>query len=131
MVLNGLSDNRDEAQVRQLIGHARIGVSLAAAHTRLAEAGAMAEWHTVWSLTDLRDAVRAVHFPIVGVERHLLGYPRAFHAVVVVQITSATGASLDPLDGPDPCRYGIAAFTEAWELAGREALLIETPPVAT
>jgi hypothetical protein len=129
MVLNGLGANRDEAQVRQLIGHARSGVSLAAAQARLAEAGAAAEWHDDWNLSDLRDAVRAGHFPIVGVERHLLGYPRAFHAVVVAQITSATVEALDPLDGPTPCRYGVAAFTEAWELAGREALLIETPPV--
>ena len=129
MTLAGLGDSRDEAQVRQLIGYTRLGVSLAAAQARLVEAGAAAEWHDDWNLSDLRDAVRAGHFPIVGVERHLLGYPRAFHAVVVVRITSATVESLDPLDGPAPCRYGVAAFTEAWELAGREVLLIETPPL--
>jgi len=90
MVLNGLGDGRDEAQVRQLIGHARTGVSLMAAQARLAQARAVAEWHADWNLTDLRAAVRAGHFPIVGVERHPLGYQRAFHAVVLVQITSAT-----------------------------------------
>lgn len=47
MALNGLGDNRDEAQVRQLIGHARSGVSLVAAQSRLAEAGATAEWHAM------------------------------------------------------------------------------------
>ncbi len=128
MALNGLGDNRDEAQVRQLIGYTRLGVSLAAAQTRLVEAGATAEWHADWNLTDLRDALRAGHYPIVGVERHLLGYPRAFHAIVLVNITGTTVGALDPLDGPAPCHYGLAAFTEAWELAGREALLIETPP---
>ena len=90
MTLAGLGDSRDEAQVRQLIGYTRLGVSLAAAQARLVEAGATAEWHDDWNLSDLRDAVRASHFPIVGVERHPLGYPRAFHAVVVAQITSAT-----------------------------------------
>lgn len=130
MVLNSLGESRDEAQVRQLLGSTRLGVSLMAAQARLAEVGAIAEWHTDWNLTDLRDAVRAGHFPIVGAERHLLGYPRAFHAIVLVNITSATVEALDPLDGPAPCRYGIAAFAEAWELAGREVLLIETPPQA-
>ena len=128
MVLNDLGDSREEAQVRQLIGHARSGVSLVAAQTRLAQAGAIAEWHTDWNLTDLRDAVRADHFPIVGVERQPLGYQRAFHAIVLVKVTSTTVEALDPLDGPSPRRYGVAAFTEAWELAGREALLIELPP---
>lgn len=130
MVLNGLSNNREETQVRQLIGYTRLGVSLAAAQARLVAAGAIAEWHTDWNLADLRDALRAGHFPIVGVERHLFGYPRAFHAIVLVNITSATVEALDPLDGPAPCHYGVAAFTEAWELAGREVLLIETPPAA-
>ncbi|QQS46367.1 MAG: hypothetical protein IPM66_21065 [Acidobacteriota bacterium] len=90
MVLNELGDSHDEAQVRQLIGHVRSGVSLVGAQARLAQAGATAEWHADWNLTDLRDALRAGHFPIVGVERHLLGYPRAFHAIVLVNITSDT-----------------------------------------
>ena len=72
--------------------------------------------------------MRTGQYPIVGVERHLLGYPRAFHAIVIVQITSTTVEVLDPLDGPAPRQYGLAAFTEAWELAGREVLLIEAPP---
>lgn len=57
IVVNGLGDSRNEAQVRQLLGYTRLGVSLVAAQARLAEAGAMAEWHTDWNLTDLRDAV--------------------------------------------------------------------------
>lgn len=130
MVLNGLGDSRDEAQVRQLLNHTRSGVSLVAAQARLAQAGATAEWHADWNLIDLRDAVRAGHFPIVGVERHPLGYPRAFHAVVLVRISSAIVEALDPLDGPAPCRYGVAAFTAAWELAGRETLVVESPPAA-
>src|SRR5262245_2164269 len=82
MVLNELGDSCDESQVRQLIGHTRSGVSLVAAQARLAGAGAAVRWHADWNLTDLRDALRAGHYPIVGVERHLLGYQRAFHAVI-------------------------------------------------
>ena len=131
MVLSGLGDHRDEAEVRQLIGYSRLGVSLARAHARLSEAGAEAELHNDWNLTDLRDCVRSGQFPIVGVERHLLGFPRAFHAIVIVKITSSTVEVLDPLDDVAPRPYGVAAFTEAWELAGREVLLITTPPNLT
>ena len=68
MVLNGLGDSRDEAQVRQLIGYTPLGVSLAQAQARL--------------------------------------------------------------DDPSPRSYSVAAFTGAWEEAGREALLIEAPPTS-
>lgn len=121
MVLDGLGESREEVQVRQLIGYTRLGVSLAVAQRRLAEAGAIAEWHMDWSLTDLRDALRTGHFPIVGVERHPLGYPRAFHAIVLVNITSANVEALDPLDGPAPCRYGLAALPKPgnWQAAKR------------
>lgn len=33
------------------------------------------------------------------------------------------------LDGPELRSYGVAAFMTAWETAGREALVIEAPPV--
>lgn len=128
MVFHHLNDQREEAEIRQLIGYTRFGVSLAAAQARLVHHGTIAEWRDDWNLTDLRDALRAGQYPIVGVERHMLGYPRAFHAVVVVQVSSTTVDVLDPLDGPMPRQYGYNTFTEAWELAGREALLIETPP---
>ena len=96
---------------------------------RLSEAGATALLHEDWNLDDLRDTLRAGYHPIVGVERHLLGYARAFHAVVLVEVTSATISVLDPLGGPEPCRYGVAAFASAWEVAGREALVIEAAPI--
>ncbi|HXG66148.1 MAG TPA: hypothetical protein VNO70_13690 [Blastocatellia bacterium] len=129
MVLGGLGLGCAEAQARRLIGHTRLGVSLTMAQAKLAEAGATAQWHDDWGLDDLRDSLRGGHYPIVGVERHPLGYSRAFHAVVLVEITSAAITALDPLDGPEPCRYGMAAFALAWEMAGSEALVIETPPL--
>jgi ABC-type bacteriocin/lantibiotic exporter with double-glycine peptidase domain len=128
MALNGLGDSRDEAQVRQLIGYTPLGVSLAQAQAQLVATGASAEWHDNWNLADLRDATRAGLYPIVGVERHLLGFARAFHAVIVVQVTSAKVELLDPLDASSPRSYSVAAFTEAWEQAGGEILLIEAPP---
>ena len=128
MVLEGLGVPVAEAWVRRLIGHTRLGASLTVAQMKLSNAGAMAQQHENWNLDDLRDALRAGYHPIVGVERHLLGYPRAFHAVVLVDITSTAVSALDPLDGPEPRRYGEAAFVSAWEMAGREVLVIETLP---
>jgi hypothetical protein len=96
---------------------------------QLSKAGITVRMHTDWSLDDLRDALRAGYHPIVGVERHLLGYSRAFHAVVLVEITSATVTALDPLDGPEPRRYGVPAFVSAWDMAGREALVINAAPL--
>ena len=129
MALGGLGEEVPESQVRRLIGHSALGVALAAAQAQLVQAGATAHLHDDWNLADLRDALRNGHFPIVGVARELLGYPRAFHALVLVRVTSAAVSALDPLDGPKARRYGTAAFTLAWELAGRETLLIESSPL--
>ena len=127
MVLGGLETQLEEVGVRQLIGYSPLGVSLAGAEANLVEAGAIAKFHDDWSLDDLRDALRKGQHPIVGVERHLLGYPGAFHAIVLIEVTSATVAALDPLDGPEPRSYGLPAFEAAWETAGREVLVIEQP----
>ena len=84
--------------------------------------------HEDWNLDDLRETLRRSRYPIVGMERHLLGYPPASHAIVVVQITSRAVHVLDPVEGPQPQRYGREAFALAWQLAGREALVVEAPP---
>ena len=129
MVLGGLGVQIAEAQARHLIGHTRLGVSLTVTQRKLSKAGATAFLYEDWSLDDLRDTLRAGPHPIVGVERHLLGYSRAFHAVVLVEVTSATVTVLDPLDGPELRHYGVTAFVSAWEVAGREALVIEAAPL--
>ena len=129
MVLGGLNVQVAEAQVRYLIGHTRLGTSLSVSRLRLRQAGVTVLLHEDWSLDDLRDSLRAGYHPIVGVERHLLGYSRAFHAIALVEVTSAAVTVLDPLDGPEPRSYGVAAFVSAWEMAGREALVIEAAPL--
>lgn len=128
MVIEDLGQQLSEAVVRRLIGHTRLGISLGSAQAKLVEAGAIAEFHDDWNLDDLRDALRAGHHPIVGVERQPLGYPRAFHAIVLTEIISSAITALDPLDGPKSCQYGLVAFETAWEMAGREVLLIQKPP---
>jgi len=130
MVLTGFNVSWTEDQVRRVLGRPRLGITLTAAQARLEQAGARATLHTAWNLDDLRAAVRRGAAPIVGVERHLLGYPPASHAIVVVQVTSRTVEALDPMEGPQPHTYGHGAFTQAWALAGQDVLVVEAPPPA-
>jgi ABC-type bacteriocin/lantibiotic exporter with double-glycine peptidase domain len=128
MVLTGFGVMWTEGQVRTLFGRSRLGITLTAAQAHLAHAGARAVLHEDSSLDDLRETLRRGHYPIVGVERHLLGHPPASHAIVVVQVTSSGVHVLDPFAGPQPQRYGREAFVLAWQMAGHEALVVEAPP---
>jgi ABC-type bacteriocin/lantibiotic exporter with double-glycine peptidase domain len=128
IVLTGFGVRWTEEQIRTILGRPRLGITLTAAHVCLAHAGARVALHEDWSLDDLREALVHGHYPIVGVERHLLGHPPASHAIVVVQITSRTIHVLDPVEGPQPQRSGREAFALAWQMAGREALVVEAPP---
>lgn len=85
----------------------------------------------IWSVDDLREALLQNRYPIVGVERHPLGYPPASHAVVLIRMTSGQVNILDPLDGPAPKPYGTHTFNLARQLAGREALIIDPPSQAS
>ena len=49
MVFGALGQPLAELPVRRLLGHTALGVSLAVAHTRLAQADADAAWHDAWS----------------------------------------------------------------------------------
>ena len=127
MALSSFSQTCTESQIRQMIGSPKLGISLAAASSRLNQNGATSHTYDEWNLDDIRDAVREGAFPIVGVERHLLGYPPASHAVMTVQVTSTGVEILDPLDGPQPKPFGFYTFQQAWNYAGQEALIIEAP----
>jgi ABC-type bacteriocin/lantibiotic exporter with double-glycine peptidase domain len=128
MVFTGLGVTWTEDHVRRVLGRPRLGITLTAAQARLIQAGARAWLHAAWNLDDLREAVRRGATPIVGVERHLLGYAPASHAIVVVRVTSRTVEVLDPLEGPHPQAYGHVAFTQAWTMAGNDVLVVEAPP---
>lgn len=129
MVLTGFGVVWTEGQVGTILGRPRLGITLTAAHARRVHAGAHAALHEDWSLDDLRETLRRGHYPIVGVERHLLGHPPASHAIVVVQVTSRAVHVLGPFEGPQPQCYGHAALVLAWQMAGHEALVVEAPPL--
>jgi ABC-type bacteriocin/lantibiotic exporter with double-glycine peptidase domain len=131
MVLADFGEHWTEGQLHALLGRPRLGITLAAAHTRLVQASATASLEADWNLDDVRDALQQHRYPIVGVERHPLGYPPASHAIVVVGLTSRRVQVLDPLEGPQPQQYGVRAFELAWKLSGKEALVIISPPRRT
>lgn len=129
MVLADFNLHLTEKQIRKSLAHTALGLSLKTACHRLQEARASATVHNDWNLNDLRDALRQGFYPIVGVERHVLGYPSASHAIVLTEIRSNMVKALDPLDGPNAKEFGIPAFELAWQLGGQQSLLIESPPV--
>ena len=90
----------------------------------LSEAGANIELDTHLNLDDLRDYTRSNIFPIVGVERHILGFQPASHALVVVEVSSENVVIFDPLEDEKPKIFRCETFKTAWKLAGKEALLI-------
>ena len=77
MVLGGFGVACEEEQIRQWLGNPRLGISLMAAQAQLSKAGAKVGWHDDWGLDDLRDVLRHDCYPIIGVERQILGFSPA------------------------------------------------------
>lgn len=98
MVLSGFGQKHSEIELRKILGNPILGLTLSTAQRRLSEVGAQVEIDNDLNLDDLRDLTRQKTFPIVGVERHLLGFPAASHAVVVIEVTSQNVLILDPLE---------------------------------
>lgn len=73
-------------------------------------------------LHDLRDALRAGLFPIVGVDLHAYGQ-RGQHAQVVVSVSSRGVRVLDPLLGP--FLTSLLVFEQAWSGSDFLTILIE------
>lgn len=124
MVLSSFGETWTEADLREILGNSRLGITLTKAQAMLLEAGANIELDTNLNLDDLRDYTRRSIFPIVGVERHILGFQPASHAVIVVEISSENVIIFDPLEDEKPKIFSRETFKTAWKLAGKEALLI-------
>jgi ABC-type bacteriocin/lantibiotic exporter with double-glycine peptidase domain len=128
MVLSSLRETWTEEKLRELLGNPILGLTLTATQKRLSESGAKVEIDEELNLDDLRDFTRQNIFPIVGVERHILGYQSASHAVVVIEISSRSVSILDSLEDNQLKSFARETFETAWNLAGKEALLIFSAP---
>jgi hypothetical protein len=73
-------------------------------------------------LHDLRDALRAGIFPIVGVDLHAYGH-LGQHAQVVVSVSSRGVSVLDPWLGP--FMASLLVFERAWSGSDFLTVLIE------
>lgn len=124
IVLSSFGKNLSEIEIRDILGNPRLGLSLALATEKLSFAGFQTQLDRELNLDDLRDYTRQNIFPIVGVERHILGYLPASHAVVISKITSKNVEIFDPLEVEHPKIFGKQDFESAWQLSGKEALLI-------
>ena len=95
MVGSGFGQNFSEIELREILGNPILGLTLTVAQRKLTEFGAKSELDDELNLDDLRDLNRQNIFPIVGVERHILGSQSASHAVVVVEVTSQKQSMAD------------------------------------
>lgn len=125
MALAGFGQYLDESEVRRLLGNPRFGLTMGTAASRLLAASVLVEHHADWGLDDLRDSVKAGDYPIVGVERRLFGYASAAHAVILLVVQQEV-QFLDPLIGPAPQVYHLNTFEQAWKIAGKEALILQS-----
>ncbi len=124
MVLSSFGENWTEYEITEIFGNPRLGIILAQAQIKLANVGAISEFDTELNLDDLRDFTRRNIFPIVGVERHILGYLPASHAVVISRVMSGNIEIFDPFEKEYPKIFGQKSFETAWQLSGKECLII-------
>ena len=128
MVLNGFGQEYFESELREILGNPILGLTLLTAQRKLLEIGAQVEIDNELNLDDLRDLTRQNIFPIVGVERHILGFLSASHSVVVAEVTSQNVSILDPLENKNRQIFQRNTFEIAWKLSGKEALIIHSFP---
>ncbi len=128
MVFSSSGKTWSEHEITEIFGKPLLGITLAQAQVKLSDFGAKSEFDGDLSLDDLRDYTRRNIFPIVGVERHILGYLPASHAVVVSKVIGENIEIFDPLEKEYPKIFGRKSFETAWKLSGKEGLIIHNPP---
>jgi ABC-type bacteriocin/lantibiotic exporter with double-glycine peptidase domain len=129
MVLADLGHSLSEAEVRDRCGHEALGMLLGKIANGLKDLPVTVEYHDDWGLDDLIDLVRAGVFPIVALDLRLVEGRDAYHAAVVVDITSDQLVVHDPLQEKDPRTISRSTFDAAWRAADREAVIITSPAI--
>ena len=127
MVLTGFGQTLTEQQVCQMLRLSPAGTTLPKAYWQLRRRNVVVGLHEDWNLIDLRDCLRAGWYPIVGIERRLLGHPDASHAIVLVKVSSQMVKAFDPLGTVQAETIGIETFEQAWQSAGHQSLVIQSP----
>ena len=129
MVLTSLGHPLTETDIRDRCAHTALGMRLNQVASGLEDLPLGVEHQLDWGLDDLADAVRVGVFPIVGIDLRPVDGIFAFHAVVVVNISTDQVVVHDPLHDEGPRSLGISAFEAAWSAADREAVVIRRRPI--
>ncbi len=128
MVLTSLGHRLNETDIRHRCGHTALGMRLNQVASGLEDLPIDVQHQLDWGLDDLADAVHADAFPIVGIDLRPVDGTFAFHAVVIVNISTDQVVVHDPLHDEGPRPIGISAFEAAWSAADREAVIIRRRP---
>lgn len=80
--------------------------------------------YPAWGLDDLMHAGQRHAYPIAGIDLCPVEGIFAFHAVVVINITTDQVVVHDPLYEAGPRSIGQLTFKAAWNAAEREAVII-------
>ena len=87
------------------------------------------EYQIDWGLDDLIDLVRGGVFPIVALDLRPVEGRDAYHAAVVVDVTSDQMVVHDPLQEKGPRTISRSTFDVAWIAADREAVIITSAAI--
>jgi ABC-type bacteriocin/lantibiotic exporter with double-glycine peptidase domain len=102
MVLADLGHSLSEAEIRHRCGHEAAGMRLGKIASGLKDLPVTVEYHIDWGRDDLIDLVRAGVFPIVALDLRPVEGRDAYHAAVVVDVTSDQMVVHDPLQEKGP-----------------------------
>ena len=128
MVLTGLGHRLTETDIRHRCAHTAVGMRLNQVASGVEDLPVNVQHQLDCGLDDLDDAVRAGVFPIVGIDLRPVDGIFAFHAVVVVNISTDQVVVHDPLHDEGPRSIGISVFEAAWSAADRETVIIRAGP---
>jgi ABC-type bacteriocin/lantibiotic exporter with double-glycine peptidase domain len=129
MVLADLGHSLSEAEIRHRCGHEAAGMRLGKIANGVEDLPVTVEYHIDWGLDDLIDLVRAGVFPIVALDLRPVEGRDAYHAAVVVNVTSDQMVVHDPLQEKGPRTMSRSTFDAAWSAADREVVIITSPAI--
>jgi ABC-type bacteriocin/lantibiotic exporter with double-glycine peptidase domain len=124
MVLAAFGHTLAEENIRNCCGQTALGLRLIDVPKGLSDLPVIATVHTDWGLDDLRDEIRQLKYPIVGIDLRPIDGRFAYHAVVVVKIESNKVTAHDPEPGQGVREFNPATFMAAWKGANQQVLMI-------
>lgn len=124
MVLTALGRTITEEDIRKRCGQSALGLSLTEVPKGLSDLPVITTVHTDWGLDDLRDEIRQLNYPIVGIDLRPIDGRFAYHAVVIAKVESNKITVHNPEPGQGVRELNPAIFMAAWKGANQQVLMI-------